>query len=142
MKTTALTVIIVAVLYYITLLFFGPAALTHRLSEDSNSTYHEYRWTDKINVVGNVDVETISKMFDEKGLNVKTFRSDNKEEIVGSFFTQDSYNYLLLLDSRYIPFVTVQESEKMNEYVADWEKRYLWCFAFWIQIDNQMTGIS
>ena len=142
MRTTAFIVLLVAMLYYITLLIFGPVALTRQLTKDSNSTFHEFRWTDKVNVVGNVDVETIRKIFNQQGLDITVLRSDNDDEIVRSFLVDRRYNYLLLRDSRFKPFVTVQESEKIDEYVADWEKKYLWCFAFWIPIENRMTGIS
>ena len=142
MKKTALTVLMIVMLYYITLLIFGPSALTRQLTKDSNSSFQQFQWTNQINVIGNVDVETISKIFAEKGRNITVFRSDNDDEIVQSFFVNGRYHYLLLRDSRFKPFITVQESEKMDEYVADWKKTYLWCFAFWIPIDNRMTGIS
>jgi hypothetical protein len=142
MRRTALTIFVVAMLYYITLLILGPIALTRQLTKDSNSTYHEFRWTDQINVVGNVDVEVISKIFSGPGLKITLLRSANDDEIAQSFLVQRRYNYLVVRDSRFKPLVTVHESEKIDEYVADWEKKYVWCFAFWVTIENRMTGIS
>jgi hypothetical protein len=142
MRKISLIVAVIAVVYYLTFLLFGQSALTKRLIKDSNSTYAKYRWTDSVSVAGNVDVETIGRMFDERGITVIAFHSDHLESIAKEFFVANRYNYLIMRDSRFKPYILVNESERMNEYVADWEKNYLWCFVFWIRIDNRMTGIS
>lgn len=142
MRRITLIVTIIAFVYYLTFLLFGESALTKQLIKDSNSTYAKYRWTDSINVVGNVDMKTIGKKFNERGITVTAFHSDDLDSIVKEFFVENRYNYLIMRGSRFNPFILVRESERMNEYVADWEKSYLWCFAFWLPIDNRMTGIS
>lgn len=142
MRRIALIITIIAVVYYLTFLLFGQSALTKQLIKDSNSTYAKYRWTDTVSVAGNVDVETMGKKFDERGITVITFHSDDLNLIVKEFFVQNRYNYLVMRDSKFKAFIFVKESERMNEYVADWEKSYLWCFVFWVPMDNRMTGIS
>ena len=40
------------------------------------------------------------------------------------------------------PKTIVLEWEKIEEYTAIWEKRYIWSFFKWIKISDEMTGIS
>ncbi|GAB3660836.1 hypothetical protein GCM10028791_34960 [Echinicola sediminis] len=142
MKKSIFITITIMTLYYLSLLFFGTAALSQKLGKDTNSTFFQYQWTSNIKVIGNFNVEEISKIFQKQNINISTVHSENNKEIIDSFFTQNSYNYMLLRNSKYLPLTVIQESEKMDEYAAVWEKKYLWCFAFWILIDDRMIGIS
>ena len=142
MRRTAIIIFAIVTLYYLTLLVFGPASLARRLVKDSNSTFDKYRWTNKIVVVGNVDIISVSQMFNQKGLNVQVIDAGSYDEMNQYISGEDIYHYILLINSNYLPLITVEETENINEYVAEWEKKYFWCFGVWIQLDDKMTGIS
>ncbi len=142
MRKAGLLVLAIAGAYYLSLLIFGPMALTAQLKKDSNSYYDQYRWTNDINVVGNVNVDEISNIFSGPDVRITFLRSDDVEEVVRSFSIKERYNYLLMRDSMFRPIVLIYESEQINEYVANWEKTYLWCFAFWIPLENRSMGMS
>ena len=142
MKRAITSVLTILILYYLTLLAFGVGSLGKQLTKDSNSTYHSYRWTNSVVVVGNVRMKSISLKFSNEGGKVEEFRAANYEEIRPYIMGKDTYHYVLLTNSKYYPLITVEETEHINEYVAEWEKKYVWCFVGWIQLYDRMVGIS
>ena len=93
-------------------------------------------------VIGNVDVNEISKFFNKHGNHVSTVLCDDYDCLRNQFFENETYAYILFVDSGYSPWITVDEVERIEDYAASWEKQYIWFFGFWIRIKNEMTGIS
>ena len=58
------------------------------------------------------------------------------------FNQQNTYLYILMADAHYLPWVTIEESEHINEYASFWEIKYAWFFFKWIKIRDEQTGIS
>lgn len=142
MKKIIFTTFGIITLYYVTLFAFGVTSLGKRLAKDSNATFHIYRWTNNIKVVGNVDMKPISQKFNYEGVRVKVIRANSYDEMRPHILDKDTYHYILLTNSKHLPVIMVEEAEHINEYVAEWEKSYVWCFVAWIRIHDKLIGIS
>ena len=146
-KKILLGFLVIVAVYYSSFLFFGTNRLMNQLLIDSNSTYYKYQWTDTVNVNSNIEFDRNSKantiiLLSNEEVLINYFVSDNIEIIRESFMEGLGYNYYLFLQTKYLPYAKIQEGEKVDEYVAFWEKEYIWVFFKWIRLKNQMTGIS
>lgn len=131
MRIMVVMILGIVALYYFTFLAFGGATLGKRLVRDSNSTFHEFRWTNSVHIVSNVNMKSVSEKFTCEDTNVQTIEGNDDAEIRLHMAEGDVYHYILLRNSEYLPIITVEETEQINEYVADWEKVYIWCFVAW-----------
>ncbi|WP_425638270.1 hypothetical protein ACPUEN_02590 [Algoriphagus yeomjeoni] len=142
-----LGLLVVVAIYYSTFLIFGINRLKSQLMIDSNSTYYEYHWTDTVNIISNIGFDsnsreqTINLLRNEKA-SINYFVYHNIDTIGESFMGGLGYNYYIFLETKYLPYARIQEGEKVDEYVAFWEKEYIWAFFKWIKLKDQMTGIS
>jgi hypothetical protein len=132
----------VVVVYITTFAFFAQNQLAKQLTSDTHSTYPKNQWTDSINVISNVDLPTLRKIFDHKNVSIELVRVFDPEEIRAFWFRENIYNYAVFVESFWTPYIQVSEYENFEEYGASWERKYIWCFFLWIKTEDKMTGIS
>ena len=142
-----LGLLVVVAVYYSTFLIFGANRLKNQLLIDSNATYYEYQWTDTVNIISNIGLDSYSReqtliwLRNEK-VSINYLVADNIEAIGDIFMGGLGYNYYIFQGTKYLPYARIQEGEKIDEYVAFWEKEYIWVFFKWIKLKDLMTGIS
>ena len=149
MEIKKLLVVILAflILYYASFLLLGKDALINSLSRDGHSSYREYRWTKQVVLISNIDIEDSEIRLLERALSfedakLKFVRIESYDDLGASFNQQNVYQYILMVDSHYLPWITIEESEHMNEYVCFWKIKYVWLFFKWMKTKDEQTGIS
>ncbi len=134
------------VVYLLSFLLIGKSTLLNQLIKDNNSTFNVYEWTDDIHIVSNMEkvgdnLADVGKMFNLITKKVEFVPLEDGSTFNKSDDAKDAYYYFLMLEE-FGPYSSVNEGEWIQEYAAFWEKEYVWCFFFWIQTKNEMTGIS
>lgn len=142
MKRMLAFIFVIIFFYYGTLLLFGRKKLSTQIRDSTHSTWNKYKWTNDINVISNLEPEPFGSIFNDSNVRINFILATNFEEFKKYYFQNNVYSYLVIVDSKYIPYVKVEESEHIEEYAADWEREYIWCFFYWIVIKDEMTGIS
>jgi hypothetical protein len=133
--------------YYSSFLFISRNTLAYQLLTDSNSSYHIYQWTDSVNIISDIDFEKqgngeIKNILKREGVVIQFIYTEMSDSIGFSLLGNTNYNYLLKTNLRRLPYVKIEEFEKIEEYAAIWEREYIWVFFRWFKIKEEMTGIS
>lgn len=130
--------------YYTTLLIIGRQKLAYQIRIDNHSTYNEYHWTPNIQVSTNFKLDSQSKLEFENYFkhrhNPIQFTLISPLDTMGPY--KDKYVYVITSSSLLLPYIKVLESENISEYLAVWEMDYVWCFYKWINLTDEMKGIS
>ncbi len=142
MRKLLASIFIIVLLYYGTLLLFGQKVLANQLRDNTNATWNKFKWTNAINVISNLDLKIISKIFNDSSVKVNSIKANEFEDVAEEYFKKDTYSYYVIVNSKCLPYIRIDESEHIEDYAAVWERKYIWCFFFWIKMQDEMTGIS
>ena len=146
-KRPSILVLGFLILYYASFLLLGKGALIDALSDDSHSSYSEYRWTKQVLLISNINIGESKIRLLERALSLEDanfgFVKIKSYDDLGVLFNQqNTYLYILMADAHYLLWVTIEESEHIDEYVCVWEIKYVWFFFKWIKTKDEQTGIS
>lgn len=134
------------IVYYGSFLLFGKNALTDKITEDSHSSYNTYRWTTHVNLISNIDfsphhLATLNKLWFSTDVNFVFKQVDDFDQVT-DFNKEETYNYVLMTNTKALPLIQLKECEKIEEYAACWRFDYVWCFFTWIKVNEESLGIS
>lgn len=138
---------ILIVTYAISFLTLSKPFLIRQLATDSNSTFNEFRWTNRIEIVSPFDQQDLKRFENYFKIEdpIVTYKKINFDKDESHFDNDSRYYYIFFPQSErfsLFPITTIEEYEKIEEYAAAWEKKFIWCFFLWIKISDEMTGIS
>ncbi|MBL6446670.1 hypothetical protein JMN32_10130 [Fulvivirga sp. 29W222] len=132
--------------YYGSFLVFGKNALVHKIKEDSHSSYNTYRWTTHVNLVSNMDLTpeqltAFNSLWPSSNLDLN-FKQVESFEQIPDFNKENTYHYILIINTKVLPWISIEECEKIEEYAAFWQIDYVWCFFTWIKVGEESLGMS
>lgn len=91
---------------------------------------------------GSNSIQNLKQIVKSQEAEINFIKIENENELKKFTNNEGVYNYLLLTDSSHFPWIKIEECENMEEYVAVWEIKYVWCFFKWIKIKDEMLAIS
>ena len=138
---------ILLLLYFGSYLLLGKKFLANQIKRDNHSTYDDFQWTSKINLIsniyfGNSSIQILKQIVKSEQASIRFIRTKNENDLKRFAHNKSTYNYLLLADSPHLPWIKIEEIENFQEYVAAWDIEYIWCFFIWIKIRDEMSMIS
>ena len=140
MKKIFIVILIFTSLYLLSFFILGKYSFEKRIITENNSTYNEFKWTENISIISNLKFNNLDKVVEtifEKNEKLDIHYVQNKNELINEIKKIKNYKYILYFES-FTPLINLSESENIEEYVAVWNRKYIWCFWKWILISNTL----